>query len=363
MAGRKKLQFTEEQDKDILLMISENKNLSEILEVLLSKYGLKTNKATLASHIRTIDADWKPTTAGRKCASNVCIDANDLLERLCRYQSIASIASELKCSKYVVNKMIENVGYDNNFIQNYKEVKYFSELGENGPVDLRSLKRKYADEIIKGIRTRLKEAGVKATIVKDNLITTDEFSAIIDFYIPEINRGYICNNSDEYLVEENKMLTQCRCCSRINKSCKTTVKTIEYEKINIEVEQNLGDGDYNIVNYTISDVPKVKEYTYDGLYIHPYMIDFDFDEHYKEGRMNIDRTITRLANEIISLYRNGCVRRNVDHKMSDKLGGQLIEIKSDFENMMEGVSKAGRRQQWIESEKKNNMCRFPNKKK
>lgn len=366
MAGRKKIQFTEEQNKEIISMVSENKNLNEMLDILLSKYDLKIAKATLASHIRTICSDWQPVKAGRKESSDVKIDIKDLLTRLCRYQSVSSIASDLKCSEYIINKAIEQAGYDTEFVLNYKRGKYFSDLGT---VDLRSLKRKYASELLDGIRRRLNEVGVDVTIIEDNLIETDEFNAIIDFYIPEINRGYVCNNSDEMLVDENKTLIQCQCCNRINKGCKTVVKTIEYENANIWVDVKLDDGDedYNNLSYEISNVPKVKEYTYDGLYIHPYMMDIDWGE----GRFNIDTTAVRLANEIISLYRKGYVRRSTDHKSDDILDGKVTTVeeqtegcKNEFELMMKRATEEGKRlvkKEWEERRKRDSMCKFSKK--
>lgn len=326
MAGRKKTQFTDEMNQLINDRVNEGKNLQEIVDELMNVFGLKTTIPTLTNHIKSLGIKRENNKTGKRAD----IGYDELMLCFCQYMSISMMANKFNCRNDKIYDAIKRYGITPAIVKDYRDTKYFSNLSEKDR-DLRSLKKEYGDRVIEEIINTFKTFGLQdeITIQRDALIETPDMSVIIDFYIPEINRGYVCNNSDN-IVEENKTLIQCQCCNRINKGCKTTVKVIGWDDVYIDKYDKFGDGGNEFVddvNYIIDSVPSVKEYTYEGLYIHPYMMDFDMDER----RFNFDTTGVRLAKEIISIYRTGSVARKVDCKTNDVVGCEVV-VPSDGKN-------------------------------
>lgn len=339
MAGRKKTQFTDEMNQLIKDSIFEGKSLQEIVDELMNEFGLKTTIPTLTNHIKSLGIKRENNKTGKRAD----ISYDELMLCFCQYMSISMMANKFNCRNDKIYDAIKRYDITPAVVKEYRDKKYFSNLSEKER-DLRSLKKEYGDRVIEEIINTFKTFGIQdeITIQRDALIETPDMSVMIDFYIPEINRGYVCNNSDN-IVEENKTLIQCQCCNRINKGCKTTVKVIGWDDVHINKYDKFGDGEgifEDEVNYIIDNVPSVKEYTYEGLYIHPYMMDFDIDER----RFNFDTTGVRLAKEIISIYRKGSVLKKVDYKTNDLVGCEVVapsDAKKEFDEFMNEVCGEG----------------------
>lgn len=339
MAGRKKTQFTDEMNQMIKDSVFEGKNLQEIVDELMNEFGLKTSIPAITRHIKSLGIKRENNKSGKKAD----ISYDELMLCFCQYMSIGMMAKKFNCRNDKIYDAIKRYDITPAIVKEYRDTRYFSNLSEKDR-DLRSLKKEYSDRVIEEIINTFKTFGLEneITIQRDALIETPDMSVIIDFYIPEINRGYVCNNSDN-IVEENKTLIQCQCCNRINKGCKTTVKIIGYDDVYINKCDKFGDGEglfEDEVNYIIDNVPSVKEYTYEGLYIHPYMMDFDMNER----RFNVDTTGVRLAKEIISIYRKGRVIKKVDCKTNDIVGCEVVapsDAKKEFDKFMDEVCGKG----------------------
>ena len=193
MAGRKKTLFTDEMNQLIKDSIFEGKNLQEIVDELMKEFGLKTTIPTLTNHIKTLGINRENNKTGKRAD----ISYDELMLCFCQYMSISMMANKFNCRNDKIYDAIKRYDITPAVVKEYRDKRYFSSLSEKER-DLRSLKKEYGNMVIGEIINTLKTFGLQdeITIQRDALIETPDMSVIIDFYIPEINRGYVCNNSD-----------------------------------------------------------------------------------------------------------------------------------------------------------------------
>ena len=319
--GRKKIEFTEEQNELLKSLSSSGKKLEEIVTLFNDEYGTEYAYSTIFKQIKTIGIDRKDNRMNNtKKPVHSNLNRSELVKLLASHTPNQVIAKTMNTDIKSVENAIRRYKITYSDMKKYNDEEFVKDLQS---FDMRSLKREVFETMWREISNDayLKSKGIE--VIPNAVIEVDGTQLTVDFYIPMLMRGYVCSTYDPSITEKGDHLCMVRKTVRlINKRCK--VKR---------------DG---------------CKLSYEGLYIDLYEMMGSFEER----RCDVERTAKKIIGDIISIASNGyrdVIRINIpDSEIEDyeERKGLKEEVRKsykptsvydEFNHMLKKVEKEARR--------------------
>lgn len=302
--ARKKIEFTEEQNGTLTILIGEGKPLEEIVKLFNEKYSTSYAYETIRKHIKTLGIERRDKRGDNSRALVYDdLDKKDLVRYMAAYTPERQIAKEMSTTVKSVERAIKRHNITYKDIKSYNDNDFIHDLGD---FDMRSLKKDIFERMWRVIVSDpgLKSRGIE--VIPNATIEVDGSKLMVDFYVPKLNRGYVCTVNDPDITEDGKHLCKVRKVVRlINQRCSTNYRTNYKEEHDCNYEYESGDGD--VIQMSLDYVPTTRKISYKGLYVEP----FTMVTNPIERRYEIEGTAKRIVGDILSLVSNNYIVKNV----------------------------------------------------